>query len=425
MKYKKGVKVRLIIHEILYAIKYQNKRFDQVFNLKKEKEKLESSDSKLINDVVLGSMRLFLYVNKIIFIHSNKKPKKHQYILLLSSITQLVYLNYKNYAVINCSVEIAKNKKINAIPVYINGILKKIDKNKSKLANINLDKKSLNVLNFKSALNELSLDKKNDIFKSVSQKPQIHIVFKKKFNINKLSFQINKSSTTSGSIIDQTNLTEIEEFKKGMFWVQDFSSMLPLYLTKNIKDYKAIDLCAAPGGKTFQLIEGDANVCAIEKSNYRINKLKENLKRLNYNIKIKNIDALSLNENEKYNMVVLDAPCSALGTIRRNPDILFKNNKIYLDKILDLQKKLLQKADKILLKDGVLLYIVCSFLNKETLMQINYFLKKNTNYTIDKFDGGKKYRSLIDSNGFINIVPQKFNNILVDGFFAAKLKKND
>ena len=324
MKYKKGVKVRLIIHEILYAIKYQNKSFDQVFNLKKEKEKLESSDSKLINDVVLGSMRLFLYVNKIIFIHSNKKPKKHQYILLLSSITQLVYLNYKNYAVINCSVEIAKNKKINAIPGYINGILKKIDKNKSKLANINLDKKSLNVLNFKSALNELSLDKKNDIFKSVSQKPQIHIVFKKKFNINKLSFQINKSSTTSGSIIDQTNLTEIEEFKKGMFWVQDFSSMLPLYLTKNIKDYKAIDLCAAPGGKTFQLIEGDANVCAIEKSNYRINKLKENLKRLNYNIKIKNIDALSLNENEKYNIVVLDAPCSALGTIRRNPEIFYR-----------------------------------------------------------------------------------------------------
>ena len=425
MKYKKGVKVRLVVHEILYAIKYHNKSFDQIFALKKEKEKLESSDCKLINDVVLGSMRLFLYINKIISIHSNKKPKKHQYILLLSSIAQLVYLNYKNYAVINCSVEIAKNKKINAVPGYINGILKKIDQNKSKLININLDNKVFDNSNYKNLFSNLNQEKKINIFKSTSQKPQIHIVFKKNTNFNKLSIQIDKSSSISGSIINQVSLTSIKEFKEGIFWVQDFASMLPLYLTKNLKDCKAIDMCSAPGGKTFQLIESGAKVCAIEKNKYRIDKLKINLKRLNYKIKIKEIDALNLNEKEKYNIVVLDAPCSALGTLRRNPDILFKNKKINLDKILDLQKKLLQKADKILLKNGILIYIVCSFLSKETSMQINYFLKENPNYTIEKFDGGGIYSPLIDSNGFINIVPQKFNNNLIDGFFAAKLKKND
>ena len=70
-------------------------------------------------------MRLSLFINKIIKLYSKKKPKKNQYNLLLSGITQLIYLNYKNYAVINCSVEIAKYKKINAIPSYINGIIKK------------------------------------------------------------------------------------------------------------------------------------------------------------------------------------------------------------------------------------------------------------------------------------------------------------
>ena len=100
LKYKQGVKARLIIHEILYSIKYQNKSFDQIFKLKKESENLKSSDWKLINDVVLSSMRFFLYVNKIINVLSKKKPRKDQYILLLSSITQLLYLNYKSYAVI-------------------------------------------------------------------------------------------------------------------------------------------------------------------------------------------------------------------------------------------------------------------------------------------------------------------------------------
>ena len=122
-------------------------------------------------------------------------------------------------------------------------------------------------------------------------------------------------------------------------------------------------------------------------------------------------------------MVVLDAPCSAIGTLRRNPDILFRNKKINLQNMLNLQKQLLQKADNILLKNGILLYIVCSFLKEETYMQINNFLKKNKNYTIDKFDTEKQFWSLIDSNGFINIIPQKFNNFLIDGFFAAKLIK--
>ena len=93
-EFKKGVKVRLIIHNILFAIKYKNFNFDYIFEKVKKREDLKTSDYNLINDVVLSSMRLHLYVNKIINLYTKKKPKKDQYILLLSSITQLVYLNY-------------------------------------------------------------------------------------------------------------------------------------------------------------------------------------------------------------------------------------------------------------------------------------------------------------------------------------------
>ena len=421
----KGVHARYIIHEILYAIKYQNINFDQIYERKKKERKLKASDYNLINDVVLSSMRLFLYVNKIIDIYSKKKPKKHQYILLLSSVTQLVFLNYQNYAVINCAVEIAKNKKINAVPGFINSILKKIDQNKSKLKNITLDNKLFDQLTNKHIFKDLTFQKKIKVVESASYKPQTHIVFKKNINTKNLSFKIDKTTSASGILQKYDSLNKIKEFKKGEFWIQDFSSMIPLYLTKIQKNSKCLDMCAAPGGKTFQLIQNGANVCSVEKKIKRAEKLRLNLDRLNYKAKINIIDALNLNEKDKYEIVILDAPCSSIGTIRRNPDIIFRDKKIDLQIYSDIQKKLLQKASNMVTNGGMLIYLVCSFLNYETYKPIEDFLKKNKNFSILRFNGEKQYSTLIDKKGFINILPQRFNNFLIDGFFAAKLIKND
>ena len=77
-----------------------------------------------------------------------------------------------------------------------------------------------------------------------------------------------------------------------------------------------------------------------------------------------------------------------------------------------------------LVKNGLLIYIVCSFIGLETNLQINNFLNKNKNYSVVKFESGDQFLNLIDSSGFINIKPQKLNNLLIDGFFAAKLRKN-
>ena len=421
---KKGLTVRYTIHKILYAIKYQNKSFEKIFEEEKLENKFETSDYKLIYDVSLTSMRKFLYINKIIEMYSKRKPKKHQYILLLSSITQLVYLNYKNYAVINCTVEIAKKKNINGIPGYINGILKTIDKNKINLRKIKIDEKIIKQHINKNIIKNLSKENTLNIFNSVAEKPQIHLVFKNKINIKNESINITKSTNLSGIINDNQPLKEISEFKKGNCWVQDLSSMLPIYLTNDLNNLKALDMCAAPGGKTFQLIQGGAKVFSVEKNKVRSEKLELNLDRLKLKSTILNVDALDLNEDEQFDIIIIDAPCSSIGTIRRNPDILFKNNGINLEKKTILQKKLLKKADKMLVKNGLLIYIVCSFIGLETNLQINNFLNKNNNYSVVKFESEDQFINLIDSSGFINIKPQKLNNILIDGFFAAKLRKN-
>ena len=420
-EFKKGVEVRLIIHNILFAIKYKNFNFDYIFEKVKKREDLKTSDYNLINDVVLSSMRLHLYVNKIINLYTKKKPKKDQYILLLSSITQLVYLNYQNYAVINCAVEIAKLDKIIAVPGFINSVLKNIDQNKSELKKIVLEEKQLSQITNYFLFDKIDRNKKIEIFESIAQKPHTHLVFKKKINNNK---QIIKITNFSGILKNKISINSLDEFKNGDCWVQDFGAMLPLYLTKKLKNLNVLDMCAAPGGKTFQLINSGAKVHSIEKEHLRGLKLKENLNRLKFNSNIKIIDVLKLKEDKKFNLVVLDAPCSSIGTIRRNPDILFKNKKVNINQMYKNQINLLEKANRLLLVNGTLIYIVCSFVNHETYKPIMDFLKKNKNFSIERFNSEKKYSSLIDSNGFIKIFPQKFSGTFIDGFFAAKLKKN-
>ena len=106
--------------------------------------------------------------------------------------------------------------------------------------------------------------------------------------------------------------------------------MLPIFLSKELKNKKIIDLCAAPGGKTFQSLAKNNKLTIIEKNKERAKILNSNLKRLNFSNSINIMDALNTDEREKYDVILIDAPCSAVGTIRKNPEIFLEK----IEKIL-------------------------------------------------------------------------------------------
>ena len=167
------------------------------------------------------------------------------------------------------------------------------------------------------------------------------------------------------------------------------------------------------------------NVTVVEKDKKRASVLRSNLKRLKFDIEIKADDALNLNENKKYEVILIDAPCSSIGTIRKNPEILFRKTNINLYRYTEIQMKLLNKATRLIKNKGEIIYMVCSFFEQETIDQIKKFLLLNKNFTIKKFQQNKN-ENLIDENGFINIIPCTLqNNVKIDGFFAAKLKRDD
>jgi len=421
---QKGVKTRLSIFNILYSIFNNKKNYDNIFYDECYKNKFSLIDKAMINNVSLNSMRYNFHVRKFLKKYIKNNIKKKQFILLLSAIVQIVYLNFKDYAVVNSTVEVAKIVKIH--PGFINAVLKKIIINKKELTKFKIDFSSLPVWFLKNTKN-LTIQQKNEFINNYYKLPNIHLVFKDHTLLKNFSDDYIKTTSQSLIIKQSKHIENLSNYKKGDWWVQDFSSMLPLNLTPNLKGKKIIDLCAAPGGKTFQALSKGANVTANDKNKKRNSLLKENLFRLKYNIKLMQNDAQKINIKNKFDFVLLDAPCSAVGTIRRNPEIFFRNTKPNLESLIILQKNLLQKGSSLLKKNGVIVYMVCSFLKKETFEQINFFLEKNKKYKIWKFTDYSKekdFNEFITQDGFLYILPKYYQNFFIDGFFAARLIKN-
>ncbi len=418
----KGEKVRFDIFRILYSIFKFNKTLNNI-EIKNIISKHKKKDISFLHNVTLNSMRFHLHSLKIINNYLKKKIGDKEKILLISAITQIVFLNFKEYAVINCSVEIAKKLKI--YHGLINAVLKKISQDKEDLKNIFIKFDDLPRW-FKSKSLTLTQNQKKTFLKNFTQEPSIHIIFKDKKKLKEFEKELVKTSEVSGFLINRNDITNFKSFKKGDWWVQDFSSFFPLHnLQITNGDKKFLDACAAPGGKAFQLLAKKQKLTLNDKSISRISILKSNLRRLNFNPKILNRDFTKFKENIKYDFIIIDSPCSAIGTIRKNPEIFFKNAEPDFKQLDILQKNMLSKAANLLNKNGMILYMVCSFLKCETEDKIDYFLNKRDDFQLYKFvlvDKNIQYAKLVNNN-FMSTVPETILKHNIDGYFAAYLKK--
>ncbi|MDC3131951.1 methyltransferase domain-containing protein, partial [Pelagibacteraceae bacterium] len=379
-----------MIHNILYEIYILGITIDNAFK-KIDNKKISQRDIDFINNVSLNSMRYYIHSKKILLKYVKKRPKIHEEILLCCAITQIVFLDFKEYAVINSSVEVSKKLKL--FHGFINACLRKISKNKNELKKIKISYEDL-PLWFKQKTQNLSQKQIKIFLENFHDEPNLHLVFKnKKFLLN-FEEKILKTSEISGFLIERKRVEMISSFNRGEWWVQDFSSSFPLNNIENsIIDKSCFDVCAAPGGKSFQILSKNKKIILNDKSKRRIEILKKNLNRLNFNPLVTNLDINTLNTKQKYDFIILDAPCSAIGTIRKNPEIFYRKQQPNLKKIIQTQRKMLLSASKLLKENGIILYMVCSFLKEETTDQINYFLDNNKNFNLRNFSLKDKYSS--------------------------------
>ena len=222
----------------------------------------------------------------------------------------------------------------------------------------------------------------------------------------------------------QGPITELAGFEAGDWWVQDAAAALPARLFGDVSGKTVIDLCAAPGGKTAQLAAAGARVIAVDRSEKRLRRLRENLQRLGLQAETVAADAEQWSPPEPADAVLLDAPCSATGTIRRHPDIAWLKTPGDIDKLSVLQARLLQAALAMVKPGGMLIYCTCSLQPEECEQQIAAFLQENDAVRRQPLSESDLpgLDKVIMSTGDLRTLPSHLASLGgMDGFYAARM----
>jgi len=185
--------------------------------------------------------------------------------------------------------------------------------------------------------------------------------------------------TGSIRLRSRQSITDLPGFAEGAWWVQDAAAALPVRLIAPAPGERIADLCAAPGGKTAQLAAAGASVTALDRSAPRLKRLKANLARLGLEAQIVTADAASW-KADPFDAVLLDAPCSATGTIRRHPDVAWTKSEEDRDRLGALQARLLDGAAALVKPGGRLVYCTCSLEPQEGEAQIEAFLARHPQF---------------------------------------------
>lgn len=223
-------------------------------------------------------------------------------------------------------------------------------------------------------------------------------------------------------------ISDLPGFNEGTWWIQDAAAALPVRMLGDVTGQSVIDLCAAPGGKALQLADAGAQVTAVDISNARLGQLQENLGRTGFNIDMVNADGTQWRPDTPADAVLLDAPCSATGTIRRHPDIPRRRRSKDIEAVTGLQQRLLAAAVDMVRPGGVIIYAVCSLEPEEGADQITALCKAGAPVRIDPIDPATRPEleglapSAITPDGMLRTLPCHWHERGgMDGFFAARL----
>ncbi len=230
--------------------------------------------------------------------------------------------------------------------------------------------------------------------------------------------------TGSVRLTDAGQVTQLPGFVAGDWWVQDVAAALPVRLLGDLTGLRVLDLCAAPGGKTLQLAAGGADVTAIDSSASRMGRVAQNLTRVGLQALTEVSDAFDV--TGEWDVVVLDAPCSATGTLRRHPDLPYAKDGAEFGDLIDQQGGLIDHALTLVRPGGRLLFCTCSLLPDEGEVQIEEALSRHPDVQADRaaLACPGVDPDWITEEGGLRLRPDHWADIGgMDGFYMAVLTK--
>ncbi len=438
---------REITMEILIDIHkngaYSNKAIERHLN-----KSMSSQDENLIRELVYGVLENKIYIDYIISKASKIRIKKiHFQIIeiLRTGIYQIVFMDrIPHSAAVNEAVNLAKKYGHKGTIGYVNGILRAIVRDKETFTKID-NKDRVKYLSTKYSYQEYMVKRwikefgeefTENLCKSNNEKPLLNIrvntikITKEKLQkrLENMGLDIIEAKYAKDCLIVKNpfRITETQEFKKGLFTIQDQSSILVGQITNPKENSLILDLCAAPGGKSThlaQLMNNTGKIISRDIYDHKISLIQENIKRLGVkNIETEIANALELDENlvNKVDYCLVDAPCSGLGLIRRKPEIKINRNEEDIYTLVKLQKEIINIAKEYVKVGGILIYSTCTIEPEENILLIQGFLKENTNFKLINIENELDYKEKLDTlkDGYIQLFPNIHNT---DGFFIAKM----
>jgi len=425
---KKIRRMCLLITEKIYKSNF----LSDVIDHNTTYQKLSKTEKSLVNMTILTMLRRNGEIESIVnkFLKKPLKPK-HDTIknIIRLSTTQILYLNLPDHSIVNGYVDIVKEIR----PGYenlVNGILRNICRNKKNLLKANNTIKNLPDWIKNGWSKSLNREIVNEISKILVNIPKTDIHIKKKI-IDKKDWEFELGGQlVFNNIIRLNNTKKISElvgFKDGDWWVQNAAASIPVKIIENYfrtsTQISVLEVGSSPGGKTIQLLDAGFLVTAIEKSPNRVKKLKDNLKRVNLKCEVLDVDLDKFQTTSSFDCCLLDVSCTSSGIVGRKPEILVLKKSV--NELVLNQEMVINKASKLIRKNGILVYCVCSLMFEEGENQTKKFLERNRNFR--KIDLEKIFSKKFDfhfKNKDIMTLPINYKNLGgLDGFYISCLQK--
>ncbi len=416
--------------------------------LKTELNKVENEDKAFVTEVVYGTLKYSIKIDYILNKFSKTPVKKMKPLIrniLRMSVYQMIEMDkIPTSAIVNEAVKITKKRKFVNLSGFVNGILRGIDREINDIKYPNIKNNPEYALSIKYSMPEwiikewlkvYEVDEIESICSALNKRAEVCVRFnslKVTADEFKHNVELEGMSTKEGALLKEAyylkGAREIQNspsFKKGEWTVQDESAMLVAHIVDPKEGDIVLDMCSAPGGKSVHMAErmknkGEIISCDVHPHKLElIDKIKDRMG--THIIKSTLNDGTIYNEefNGKFDKVLLDAPCSGLGIMKRKPDIRMRKVEGDINDIADLQKQIVKQAIKYVKENGRLVYSTCTISKLENEDMVEYIksLGMISESISDRLpDGLKKF----EDNGSIQILPHMADT---DGFFIASFKK--
>ncbi len=421
--------------ELLCKVLNQKQALDVTLEKNEAFQALSSRDKAFCRMIVSTTLRRLGQIDDLIQ-KCEERPGSSSSNMMLQNIlrlgvAQIMFMHVADHAAVDTAVRLADGAGMDRHKGFVNGILRNVTRNGGQLLG-RQDPARLNTPEWllKTWIADYGLKTAAEIAQANLGEAPLDITIKDQSSMNFWGNALQASSFPTGSLRKPSggNVTALEGFDDGMWWVQDASAAIPAQLFGDIEGKTVVDLCAAPGGKTAQLAAMGAKVIAVDRSAQRMKRLNENLERLRLqdNVECYIADGAEWRPKNPVPFVLCDAPCSATGTLRRHPDVAHLKSQKDIDSLIEVQRRILRNAFEMLEPGGVLVYCTCSLQKAEGEDQITRFIQETPNairLAIQPEDIGDMSEPITE-HGDLRILPfMQAASGGMDGFYVARIKK--